>query len=132
LKGEQSVQLTELESKVMKVVWDLAGKATVNEILEKWEDPKVPKYTTVLKILQILEEKEVVRHRKKGKAYVYVARMSRNDSLRHNLKKVIKDFFGGNRVLLANSLISDTEFTPDELEKLKRAIAEKEKGMGHE
>jgi BlaI family transcriptional regulator, penicillinase repressor len=126
------LNLTDLESRVMKVVWNLSGKATVTEILENWEDPKVPKYTTVLKIFQILEEKGVVRHKKKGKAYIYVAKMSRDDSLQHNLKKVVNDFFGGNKVLLASSLISETEFTPEELEGIKKAIAEKEKGKRDE
>jgi len=121
------LNLTKLESKVMKIVWKLSAKATVNEILENWEDPKIPKYTTVLKIFQILEEKGVVRHRKKGKAYIYIAKMSKNDSLSHNLMKVINDFFGGKKALLASTLISDTEFSPDELEELKRVIAEKER-----
>lgn len=126
------LNLTELESKVMKVVWKLAGKATVNEILENWEEPKEPKYTTILKIFQILEEKGVVRHRKKGKAYIYIAKMSKNDSLSHNLKKVINDFFGGKKALLACTLISDTDFSRNELEELKRAIAEKERNLNAE
>lgn len=126
------LKLTDLETKVMKIVWNLSGKATVNEILERWEDAKIPKYTTVLKILQILEEKGVVRHKKKGKAYVYVAKVSRADSLRNHLKKVTNDFFGGKRVLFASNLISESEFSPDELREIKRAIAQKEKELGNE
>jgi len=121
------LNLTDLESKVMNVVWDLSGKATVNQILQNWKHEKVPKYTTVLKILQILEEKGVVGHRKKGKAYLYIARMSKGDSLSHNLKKVINDFFGGKKALLASTLISDTRFTEEELQELKEVIAQKEK-----
>ena len=110
------MQLTELESKVMKVVWEKSGKATVNEILENWKEPKVPKYTTVLKVLQILEEKGIVRHKKVGKAYKYIAKMTKKDSFRYNLKKLVTDFFGGDKILLASNLISDSEFTTEELE----------------
>ena len=105
------------------------GKATVNEVLQDWEEPEKPGYTTVLKVLQILEDKGAVRHRRSGKAYTYIAKVSREQSLRHTLGKVVSDFFGGDRLALASNLISDTDISRDELEAIKKVIADKEQEM---
>jgi len=123
------LQLTDLEQRVMKVVWMRGGKATVNEVLQDWEEPEKPGYTTVLKVLQILEDKGAVRHRRSGKAYTYIAKVSREQSLRHTLGKVVSDFFGGDRLALASNLISDTDISRDELEAIKKVIADKEQEM---
>jgi predicted transcriptional regulator len=116
----------------MKVVWKRGGEATVNEILQDWEEPVVPGYTTVLKVLQILEGKRAVKHRRTGKAYTYIAKVSRDESLRHSVKKVVADFFGGNRMALASSLIADSDITREELDVIKKAIADREQEMKDE
>jgi predicted transcriptional regulator len=108
-------------------LWALDNKATVNDIIANWTDDDKPGYTTVLKMLQIMEEKRIVGHRRKGRAYTYIAKVSKDDSLKHNLSKVISDFFGGNRILLANSLIEEESFSKEELDGIKKMIARKEK-----
>jgi BlaI family transcriptional regulator, penicillinase repressor len=126
------LQLTELERKVMSVVWERGGKATVHEILEGWQETDVPGYTTVLKILQILEQKGVVKHRRDGRAYTYIAKVSRTTSARTTIKKVVTEFFGGNRMALACNLIADSKITSEELEAIKKLIADKEKDLNNE
>ena len=126
--GEEAlVKLTELELKVMRVLWELDGAATVNAVLDAWTDGEQPGYTTVLKVLQILEGKKVVRHRRKGRAYVYIARVSRDESLKGLLQRVSNEFFGGSRIALASSLIREGEFSADELAGLRKLIDHRRK-----
>ena len=127
-----SMNLTNLETRIMKLLWKLDGQGTVNNLIEIWEEPEKPKYTTVLKILQILEKKGGVSHKKQGKAYVYCAELDKKDSIKHNVKKLISDFFGGNKLGFANMFISDNEFTYEELQELKKYIQEKEKDLHDE
>ncbi len=125
------MKLTELESKVMRVLWHLGGSATVNAVLEAWEETPAPGYTTVLKVLQILEKKRAVRHRRKGRAYVYVSRLSRDESVRGLFHKLTTEFFGGSRLALACSLIEEGQLTEDELAELRELIDQLHTGDTH-
>lgn len=123
------MKLTELESKIMTIIWQCDGKSSVNTILQNWKESKVPKYTTVLKILQILEKKDIVGHKRNGRSYVYFSKLNKEESLKFNLKKIVSDFFGGNKLLFANNFLNETDFTPEELHSLKTLLKEKEKGQ---
>jgi len=125
------LQLTELERRIMKVVWKRGGEATVNEILQDWEEAGSTGYTTVLKVLQILEGKRAVKHRRTGKAYTYIAKVSRENRCATR-EEGVADFFGGNRMALASSLIADSDITREELDVIKKAIADREQEMKDE
>ena len=56
------------ELDIMSVLWR-EGSGSVNEVREVLGDGSA--YTTVLKFLQILEEKGAVRHEPEGRAYRY-------------------------------------------------------------
>lgn len=64
---------TERELQVLKVLWQ-QGEATVREV---WKvlaatDSELA-YTTALSLMQVMEQKGLVKHRVDGKAYVYSA-----------------------------------------------------------
>ena len=67
--------LTQAEEGVMLKLWKLK-KASVKEILEEYEEPK-PAYNTTSTIIRILEKKKMVKHRKKGKGFIYEAKVSK-------------------------------------------------------
>lgn len=62
-------QLTKAEEEIMQILWKLE-EATVKEIITHFDEPK-PAYNTVSTIIRILETKEFVDHRPKGKGYIY-------------------------------------------------------------
>lgn len=69
--------LTQAEEAVMLKLWRLE-KATVKEIQEEYEEPK-PAYNTTSTIIRILEKKKMVKHKKKGKSFIYEAKISKKD-----------------------------------------------------
>ncbi len=68
------------ELEALKVLWE-RGEATVREIAEAMNAGALNSggqelaYTTVLSLLQVMEQKGLVDHRRDGKAYVYVPRV---------------------------------------------------------
>ena len=62
-------QLTKAEEQFMQVLWDLE-EGSIKEIIEKLPEPK-PAYNTVSTIIRILETKEIVSHKPKGRGYIY-------------------------------------------------------------
>ena len=83
--------LTEAEEQVMLKLWKL-GSASAKEILEQYhEDP--PAYNTVSTIIRILEKKKFIKHRKKGKKYIYYPKVEMLAYRKMLLEKMARDYF---------------------------------------
>ena len=66
----KSRTLTEQELEIMKVVWELQT-ATVRDVYEALLRRRKIAYTTVMTMMNILEEKGYLKKRAEDKAYVY-------------------------------------------------------------
>lgn len=75
------IQPTERELEALKVLWE-RGEATVREVCEAMNAAgEALAYTTVLSLLQVMEQKGLVEHRRQGKAYVYLPKVARDKTL---------------------------------------------------
>ena len=89
------VEPTERELEALKVLWDL-GAATVRQVADALSSPAEPlAYTTVLSLLQVMEQKGLVDHRREGKAYTYVPLVERQKTFRHLAKGFLDRVFDG-------------------------------------
>ena len=69
--------LHELESEVMEEIWR-RDEATVRDVLEALNKGRKQRaYTTIMTIMARLDEKGMLRRRKRGKTHVYRPVMSR-------------------------------------------------------
>jgi len=117
------VHFSERELDVMSVLWRL-GSGTVTEVQEALEDDLG--YTSVLKMLQILEEKGRIRHESEGRAYRYfpiVAPETAGDSA---VGRIVNKIFDGSAELLLARLVSSREIPAEELARMRRLIEEAE------
>lgn len=80
-------------------------------------------YTSVLTTIRILETKGYVKHRQEGRAFLYSAAVGETEASRSEVRHVLERFFGNSRERLLLSLLGDNEMTPEELKRLKSAIA---------
>lgn len=122
--------VTKLQAKIFRVIWKLDGRATVQQILDAWEETKKPQYTTILKTLQIMEEKDLVAHEKEGRSYVYRPNVSKDEALGSNVLDLVKTFFSGNKMAFAQTFIDRSSFTREEIQELKRFLEKKEGSIG--
>ncbi len=104
----------------MDVLW--RGEATVAEITDHLDDPPLA-YNTVLTTLRILETKGYVGHRNEGRAFVYRARVEREEARRSALRHVISTFFDGSPRALMLSLIESEKLGEDEAERIRALLA---------
>ena len=74
---KRSETLTDGELKLMKVLW-AKERATVGEVVTALSLRRRPAYNTVLTMLRILEDKGYARHKKEGRAFVYMPVIDRN------------------------------------------------------
>lgn len=114
---------TERELDIMSVLWR-RGSGSVAEVRRALGDSVA--YTTVLKLLQILEEKGAVRHEAEGRAYRYFPLVEKEVAGESALSRILEKIFGGSAELLLSQLVSDRELSPGELRRMRRILEEME------
>jgi predicted transcriptional regulator len=119
---KRSITLTEAELRLMKLLW-VRGESSVADLVEALAAEMPLAYTSVLTTIRILEKKGYVEHRQEGRAFLYNHCVAEHDASRSEVKHVLQRFFGNSRERLLLSLLGDGDITPQELERLKRAIA---------
>ena len=117
----RSVALTEVEQRLMEIVW-ASGPVTVAQVVEAIPERERPAYNTVQTMMKILERKGYVKHRAEGRAFVYQAIVDRDAAVRSALSNVVQRFFGGSPRELALNLIRGDHLTEDELDELEAII----------
>ena len=106
----------------MKILWT-RGECAVGDLVAAMPDGAALAYTSVLTTVRILEQKGYVRHRQEGRAFVYSPCVAEQDASRSEVRHMMQRFFGNSRERLLLSMLGDDEVTPEELRRLKAAIA---------
>lgn len=112
---------TERELDIMSVLW-AAGSGTVSEVREAL-DQRLG-YTSVLKMLQILEEKGMVRHEQEGRAYRYFPLVEQGEAGGRALGRIVDKIFQGSAELALARLVSGRTLDADEVERMKALLDE--------
>lgn len=111
--------LTNRELDIMSVLWR-EGSGTVAEVRERLGDDVG--YTTVLKILQILEEKGAVRHEQEGRAYRYFPLIESVSAGGRALTRIVNKIFHGSAEMLLATLVEDREFSEAEITRMRSIL----------
>lgn len=112
---------TDAELEILRVLWD-RGSATVREVQEAMEPRRSAGYTTVLKLLQIMTEKGLVRRDETERAHVYRARLARNETERQLVGDLLDRAFGGSASRLVMQALASKAATPEELAQIRRFL----------
>jgi BlaI family transcriptional regulator, penicillinase repressor len=114
---------TDRELEALKVLWR-DGEATVREICDRMNEAGAKlAYTTVLSLLQVMEQKGLVRHRQSGKAYSYAATVQRDSTFRQLAGGFLEKVFDGAMDEYLVHALQSRETTNEELDRLERMIA---------
>lgn len=123
----KKVKVAELELKILNVLWNQGKPATVQDVLNHWCEDQIPGYTTVLKKLQVMQQKGFVDHQSKGKAYEYYPLIARESLAEERFQELDHYIFSGDKMALTAAFLGNTRFSRDELEKVKAMIEQLEK-----
>ncbi len=118
---------TDAELEILTVLWS-HGPATVREVHEAIAARKPTQYTTVLKLLQIMAEKGLVRRNEKQRAHIYEAARPREWTQRQLAGDLLQRAFNGSARSLMLGALSARKATREELSELRRLLEEYEKG----
>ncbi|HXS93412.1 MAG TPA: BlaI/MecI/CopY family transcriptional regulator [Candidatus Limnocylindrales bacterium] len=116
---------TDSELEILTVLWS-RGPSTVRDVHETIVQSRPAQYTTVLKLLQIMAEKGLVRRDEKQRAHVYEASRPREETQRQLAGDLLQRAFGGSAKSLMMGALSARKASKKELAELKKFLEEYE------
>jgi predicted transcriptional regulator len=115
---------TERELKALKILWQ-SGEATVRQICDALnERGENLAYTTVLSLLQVMEQKDLVGHHVAGKSYTYFPKVQRDITFRSLAKGFLDTVFDGAMEEYLLHALEAKHFSLSELARLEQMIAQ--------
>lgn len=118
------VMPTERELQALKVLWQME-QATVREICDAINaQGESLAYTTVLSLLQVMEQKGLVGHRPSGKVYSYFARVSREATVQTLTRGFLERVFDGAVDEYLVHALEAKRPTAEEIRRLEELIAQ--------
>lgn len=118
---------TDAELDVLRVLWKI-GPSTVKEVFEELKPTKQVGYTTVLKQLQVMHRKGLVRRSERFRAHVYEPNETRQQTQQHLASSLLRQAFDGSARGLLQSALAGRRVKPDELAAIRRLLDEIEGG----
>jgi BlaI family penicillinase repressor len=125
LEGQNVAEATpsERELEALKVIW-ARGEATVREICEALSERGANlAYTTVLSLLQVMEQKGFVGHTASGRVYSYFAKTDRDRTFRKLARGFLDRVFDGSMDEYVLHALDAKSLSADELSRLESLIA---------
>jgi BlaI family transcriptional regulator, penicillinase repressor len=118
---------TDAELEILTVLWS-RGPATVRAIHEVIAKRKAAQYTTVLKTLQIMAEKGLVRRDAKQRAHVYEAACPREWTQKQLAGDLLQRAFNGSAARMMQGALSARKASRTEIAELRKLLDDYEKG----
>ena len=113
------------ELEILRVLWD-RGPSTVREVQEVLNETEERGYTTVLKFMQIMAEKGLVKRDERRIAHEYQAAVSEESAQRRIVADVLDRAFGGSTQKLVLQALSSKKTSSKEIGEIRRLLDEME------
>jgi BlaI family penicillinase repressor len=123
MSSTKYIKPTESELEILQILW-AKGLASVREVHEQLLETKEAGYTTTLKLMQIMNEKGLVKRDDSFKSHIYQPAVSREITQQHLLGKMINTLFGGSATELVIRALGNHSESPIELEKIQKVLTE--------
>ena len=114
-------QPTSSELEILNILWEKKS-ATVREVYEVVNSTKPVAYTTVLKLMQIMTDKGLVSRSEQGKAHLYQAEFSQDETQKGLVADLVDRAFHGSAMLLMQHILQNETTSPEEIKEIRKMI----------
>lgn len=127
MPGKSLPRPTDAELEILNVLWK-RGPSTVREVHDVLVESKDIGYTTILKLMQIMAEKGLVKRDESDRRHVYEARRAQDETQRQLLYDLLDRAFNGSATKMVMQALSSKKASKQELAEIRRMLDELEKG----
>jgi len=116
---------TDAELAILRILWS-RGPSTVRDVAT--EMGREDAYTTVLKLLQIMTDKQLVTRDGSTRTHVYTAAHTEEQMQRHLVADLLERAFDGSAATLVMRALSATKTSAKDLAEIRRLLKTKQGG----
>jgi len=117
---------TASELQILQILWE-RGPSTVREVHDALQEEKALGYTTVLKLMQIMTAKGLVRRNEEQRAHVYEAQQPAEKTKRQFASDMLQRVFDGSAKELMLHALAGRRSSKNEIEELRRLLDDYER-----
>lgn len=114
---------TDAELEILTVLWSI-GPATVRQVYEVIRRRRRAEYSTILKFMQIMADKGLVRRNERQRAHIYEPAKRREWTQRQLAGDLLKRAFSGSPKALLMGALSARKASDEELAEMRRLLDE--------
>ena len=118
---------TDAELEILRVLWN-RGPRTVKQVHDELSKSKTTGYTTVLKFMQIMVDKGLLRRDDSPYAHIYEARVPRDKTQRNMVADLLDRVFDGSMSGLVVQALAAKRATSAELAEIRKILKKYERG----
>jgi len=127
MKGLKISRPTDAELAILRVLWQ-RGPSTVRQVHEVLSREREIGYTTILKLMQIMTEKELLERDESERTHIYHARLTQEQTQEQLVGDLLEKAFGGSASQLVMRALAAKPASADELERIRQLLDELEGG----
>jgi BlaI family transcriptional regulator, penicillinase repressor len=123
---QQTIKATEAELEILNILWT-HGPATVRDVHDRLALKKDAGYTTALKQMQIMLEKDLLSRVASGKTHVYTAAVDQQQAQGQIVQRMIDSVFNGSAMQMVMQALGNHKASDAELEMIRVYLDKKTK-----
>ena len=124
--SKSEIAPTNSELEILTVLWEIE-RGTAREVHEQLAQVKSTGYTTTLKIIQNMYEKDLLNREPKGQTHIYAPAVRKEQIQRNLLGGFVNKVFGGSSKQLIIQALGNDQPTPEELDEIRAMLDKIEK-----
>ncbi|AKD02727.1 BlaI/MecI/CopY family transcriptional regulator [Pontibacter korlensis] len=118
---------TEAELEILQVLWQ-HGPSTVRFVHEELSKTKEVGYTTTLKIMQLMTEKEMLEADKSSRSHIFKPLLQEEDTQQQLLNRFLDTAFRGSASKLVMQALGNSRTSKEELYEIRNLLDKLEGG----
>jgi len=111
----------------LRVLWQ-RGPSTVRQVHDLLNSTRPTVYTTILKLMQIMTDKGLVRRDESERAHVYQPALSQAETQKRLVGDLLERAFGGSTMNLVMGALSAKKASAEELAQIRQLLDDYEGG----
>ncbi|MBA9078407.1 MULTISPECIES: BlaI/MecI/CopY family transcriptional regulator [Rufibacter] len=112
---------TDTELEILQILWQ-NGPSTVRLVNEEQNKTKETGYTTTLKLLQIMFEKNLVTRDEESRSHLYQAAVTEEETQQSLLNRFLDTTFRGSAMKLVMQALGNRKTSPEELDQIRHLL----------
>jgi BlaI family transcriptional regulator, penicillinase repressor len=125
MKSMKMTQPTEAELEILQILWQ-HGPNTVRFINDRLNENKQVGYTTTLKLMQIMTEKNILKRDKQQRSHLYSPVDGEHETQQRLLDRLMQTAFGGSSLKLVMQALGNHKASKEEISRIRDLLDQME------